>query len=70
MGHIPLHVAGCYADDLKIWTSDNPNVLQEDIVSIKNWSTSWSLPINDTKCAHMSLEGASGNVLSSTMVPR
>ena len=34
---------------------------QEDIVSIKNWSTSWSLPINDTKCAHMSLGGASGN---------
>ena len=50
-----------YADDLKIWTSDNPDVLQEDIISIKNWSTSWSLPINDTKCAHMSLGGASGN---------
>ena len=24
-----------YADDLKIWTSDNPDVLQEDIISIK-----------------------------------
>ena len=39
----------------------NPDVLQEDIISIKNWSTSWSLHINDAKCAHMSLEGASGN---------
>ena len=29
-----------YADDLKIWTSDNPDVLQENIISIKNWSTS------------------------------
>ena len=49
------------ADDLKVWTSDNPDVLQEDIISIKNWSTSWSLPINDTKCTHMLLGGASGN---------
>ena len=50
-----------YADDLKIWTSDNPDVLQDDIISVKNWSTSWSHHINDTKCAYMSLGGASGN---------
>ena len=50
-----------YADDLKSWTSNNPDVLQEDIISIKNWSTSWSLPINDTKCAHMPPGRASGN---------
>ena len=25
-----------YADDLKIWTSDDPNALQEDIINIKN----------------------------------
>ena len=50
-----------HADNLKIWTSDSPDVLQEDIISIKNWSTWWILPINDTKCAHISLEGASGS---------
>ena len=27
-----------YADDLKIWTSDEPNALQEDIINVKNWS--------------------------------
>ena len=59
-----------YADDFKIWTSDNPDVLQEDIISIKNWSTSWSLPIIDTKCAHMSIRGASGNHFIITTVPR
>ena len=50
-----------YADNLKIWTSDDPNALQEDIINVKNWSISWNLPINDTKCAHMSLGGNSAN---------
>ena len=50
-----------YADDLKIWTSDDPNALQGDIINVKNWSISWNLPINDAKCAHMSLGGTSAN---------
>ena len=50
-----------YAYDLKIWTSDDRNVLQEDIINVKNWSISWNLPINDAKCAHMSLGGTSAN---------
>ena len=28
---------------------------------MKNWSISWNLPINDAKCAHMSLGGTSAN---------
>ena len=50
-----------YADDLNIWTSDDPNALQEDIINLKNWPISWNLPINDAKCAHMSLGGTSAN---------
>ena len=50
-----------YADDLKIWTSDDQNALVEDIINVKNWSISWNLPINDAKCAHMSLGGTSAN---------
>ena len=50
-----------YADDLKIWTSGDPNALQEDIINVKNWSISWNLPIKDAKYAHMSLGGTSAN---------
>ena len=50
-----------YADDLKIGASDDPNALQEDIINVKNWSISWNLPINDAKCAHISLGGTSAN---------
>ena len=50
-----------YADDLKIWTSDDPNAFQEVIINVKNWSISWKLPINDAKCAHIFLGGTSGN---------
>ena len=46
-----------YADDLKIWTSDDPNALQEDIINVNNWPVSWNLPISDAKCAHVSLAG-------------
>ena len=44
-------------DDLKIWTSDHPKTIQEDIINVKSWSISWNLPINDAKCPHMSLGG-------------
>ncbi|MBM6549284.1 reverse transcriptase family protein [Streptococcus dysgalactiae] len=50
-----------YADDLKIWNSSDNNVLQMDIDAIKCWSLDWDLPVNDSKCAHMSLGGQSSN---------
>ena len=50
-----------YADELKFWTSDDPNAPQEDIINIRNWSISWNLPIDDAKCAHISLGGTSAN---------
>ena len=58
--HISSHSL-LYADDLKIWTSDDPNALQEDIINLKNWSISWNLQINDAKCAHMSLGDTPAN---------
>ena len=53
-----------YADDLKVWNCHDPSVLQMDLEAIKRWSEDWSLPINDSKCAHMSLGGDSGNAFS------
>ncbi|MBM6549301.1 hypothetical protein H7673_10610 [Streptococcus dysgalactiae subsp. equisimilis] len=50
-----------YADDLKIWNSFDNNTLQMDIDAIKCWSLDWDLPVNDSKCAHMSLGGQSSN---------
>ncbi|KAA3676029.1 uncharacterized protein DEA37_0011181 [Paragonimus westermani] len=50
-----------YADDLKIWNATDPSALQIDLDAIKRWSDDWSLPLNDNKCAHMSLGGDSGN---------
>ena len=49
-----------YADDLKIWSSDAVS-LQRDIDKVKQWSIDWSLPLNETKCAHVSFGGPSGN---------
>ena len=51
-----------YADDLKIWNSDDPNILQQDTDAVKHWSEEWHLPLNLSKCAHMSLGGDSGNL--------
>ncbi|KAA3680178.1 uncharacterized protein DEA37_0009933 [Paragonimus westermani] len=51
-----------YADDLKIWNACDPSALQIDLDRIKCWSEDWSLPLNDSKCAHMSLGGDSGNL--------
>ena len=42
-----------YADDLKVWNSVDLSKLQEDINSICEWSSTWSLPINPSKCLHM-----------------
>jgi hypothetical protein len=42
-----------YADDLKVWNSVDPSKLQEDIFSICEWSSTWNLPINPSKCLHM-----------------
>jgi hypothetical protein len=50
-----------FADDLKIWSSNDPDGLQMDIDTVKRWSKDWGLPINDLKCAHMSFGGESGN---------
>ena len=50
-----------YADDLMIWTSDEPNALHEDSINVKNWSIAWYLLINYAKSPHMSLEVTSVN---------
>ena len=50
-----------YADDLKIWNSDNPAILQADINAITAWSNMWGLPLNFEKCVHMAFGGESGN---------
>ena len=50
-----------YADDFEIWTSNDPNALQVDIISVKNWSISGNLSINDFKCVHMSIGGTLAN---------
>jgi hypothetical protein len=49
-----------FADDMKSWNSD-PNTLQMDIDSAKQWSLDWHLPLNDQKCVHLSFGGESGN---------
>ncbi|KAA3670832.1 uncharacterized protein DEA37_0011764 [Paragonimus westermani] len=51
-----------YADDLKIENACDPNALQIDLDRIKCWSEDWSLPLNDSKSAHMSLGGDSGSL--------
>ena len=50
-----------YADDLKIWNSQNPATLQSDIDAITAWSNMWGLPLNFEKCVHMAFGGESGN---------
>ena len=42
-----------YADDLKVWNSIDSSNLQRDVTSICDWSSVWNLPINPSKCLHM-----------------
>ncbi|KAA3680206.1 uncharacterized protein DEA37_0007411 [Paragonimus westermani] len=42
--------------------SCDPSALQIDLDRIECWSEDWSLPLNDRKCAHMSLGGDSENL--------
>ena len=41
-----------YADDLKIWNTE-PNQLQMDIDAINDWSERWRMPLNHSKCVHI-----------------
>ena len=41
-----------YADDLKIWNTE-PNQLQMDIGAINDWSERWGMPLNHSKCVHI-----------------
>ena len=41
-----------YADDLKIWNTE-PNQLQMDIDAINDWSERWGMPLNHSKCVHI-----------------
>ncbi|MGL4482436.1 MAG: hypothetical protein ACRCTW_07920, partial [Lactococcus garvieae] len=49
-----------YADDLKLWNSEDADTLQMDVDSIVQWSLIWKLPLNANKCVHLSLGGNSG----------
>ncbi|MGL5085530.1 MAG: RNA-directed DNA polymerase [Clostridium sp.] len=53
-----------YADDLKVWNSLDPRKLQEDVASICEWSSVWSLPINPSKCLHMAFGKDQPNAFS------
>ena len=50
-----------YADDLKIWASGDSVSLQTDINAVQQWSDKWNLPINASKCVHLSFGGDSRN---------
>ena len=50
-----------YADDLKIWNALDANTLQMDIDTVCHWATTWGLPLNIDKCAHISFGGDSEN---------
>ena len=41
-----------YADDLKIWNTE-PNQLQTDVDAINSWSERWGMPLNRSKCVHI-----------------
>ena len=59
---LPDHIVSnnlLFADDLKVWNNNDPAALQNDLDSIIQWSQDWALPINEGKCAHMSVGGAS-----------
>jgi ribonuclease P/MRP protein subunit RPP40 len=50
-----------YADDLTVLSSGDPSILQISVDGVQSWSDDWGLPINASKCAHMSFGGDSGN---------
>ena len=58
-----------YADDLKTWTSADPSALQKDLDTIMDWSSLWSLPINPSKCCHMSFGGSHTRVFHLNTTP-
>lgn len=41
--------SNAYADDLRLWTINNPAALQTGIELVYTWSEEWELPINQSK---------------------
>ena len=48
-----------YADDLKIWRvimdENDKVILQDDLDRLTQWSITWQLPINTSKCVRMKI---------------